>query len=43
MCFVIFCRKLEDRDRRRWQTADENSDGNLDKLEFKHFLHPEEW
>jgi len=34
--------KLEDRDRRRWQAADENNDGNLDKLEFKHFLHPEE-
>ena len=33
---------MEDRDRRRWQTADENSDGTLNKLEFKHFLHPEE-
>ena len=33
---------MEDRDRRRWQAADENNDGNLDKLEFKHFLHPEE-
>ena len=33
---------MEDRDRRRWQSADENSDGTLNKLEFKHFLHPEE-
>ncbi len=35
-------KKMEDRDRRRWQAADENGDGNLNKLEFKHFLHPEE-
>lgn len=34
--------KMEDRDRRRWDTADENNDGSLNKLEFKHFLHPEE-
>ena len=33
---------MEDRDRRRWQTADEDNDGHLNKLEFKHFLHPEE-
>ena len=33
---------MEDRDRRRWDTADENNDGSLNKLEFKHFLHPEE-
>lgn len=33
---------MEDRDRRRWETADENKDGFLNKLEFKYFLHPEE-
>jgi len=35
-------RKMEVRDRRRWGLADENGDGSLTKLEFKHFLHPEE-
>ena len=33
---------MEERDRRRWDTADENRDGYLNKFEFKHFLHPEE-
>ena len=33
---------MEVRDRRRWGLADENGDGSLTKLEFKHFLHPEE-
>lgn len=35
-------RKMEARDQRRWGLADENGDGELTKLEFKHFLHPEE-
>ena len=33
---------MEARDQRRWGLADENGDGELTKLEFKHFLHPEE-
>ena len=33
---------MEGRDKRRWHTADEDKDGTLNKLEFKHFLHPEE-
>ena len=33
---------MEIRDRRRWGLADENGDGSLTKIEFKHFLHPEE-
>ena len=33
---------MEVRDRRRWGLADENGDGSLSKVEFKHFLHPEE-
>ena len=33
---------MEERDRRRWDTADEDKDGHLNKFEFKHFLHPEE-
>jgi Ca2+-binding EF-hand superfamily protein len=33
---------MEDRDRRRWDLADEDHDGVLTKLEFKFFLHPEE-
>ena len=33
---------MEVRDRRRWGLADENGDGSLTKIEFKHFLHPEE-
>ena len=33
---------MEGRDKKRWHTADEDKDGTLNKLEFKHFLHPEE-
>ena len=33
---------MEERDRRRWDLADENKDGRLSKEEFSHFLHPEE-
>ena len=33
---------MEDRDRRRWDLADENKDERLSKEEFSHFLHPEE-
>ena len=33
---------MEVRDKRRWGLADENGDGSLTKIEFKHFLHPEE-
>ena len=33
---------MESRDQRRWTIADEDSDGSLNKVEFKHFLHPEE-
>ena len=33
---------MEDRDRRRWDLADENKDGKLEQEEFKNFLHPEE-
>ena len=33
---------MEDRDKRRWDLADENKDGRLSKEEFSHFLHPEE-
>ena len=38
----VFLRKMEVRDKRRWGLADENGDGSLTKIEFKHFLHPEE-
>ena len=38
----VFLRKMEVRDKRRWGLADENGDGSLTKVEFKHFLHPEE-
>ena len=38
----VYHRKMEERDRRRWDTADEDKDGHLNKFEFKHFLHPEE-
>ena len=38
----VFLRKMEVRDKRRWGLADENGDGSLSKVEFKHFLHPEE-
>jgi len=33
---------MEDRDRRRWDMADEDKDGSLTMYEFKHFLHPED-
>lgn len=33
---------MEDRDRRRWDLADEDKDGKLVKTEFANFLHPEE-
>lgn len=35
-------KKMEDRDRRRWDLADEDKDGKLTKTEFANFLHPEE-
>ena len=35
-------KKKEAREKHRWTKADENGDGFLTKLEFKHFLHPEE-
>ncbi|XP_059079403.1 calumenin-B-like [Tigriopus californicus] len=35
-------KKMEDRDRRRWDLADEDKDGKLVKTEFANFLHPEE-
>ncbi len=38
----LFCRRMENRDQRRWAIADEDDDGALNKIEFKHFLHPEE-
>ena len=33
---------MESRDLRRWTIADEDTDGKLNKLEFRNFLHPEE-
>jgi len=36
-------RKLEQRDMRRWNLTDENQDGTLSKIEFNHFMHPEEF
>ncbi len=33
---------MENRDRRRWDLADEDKDGKLTKTEFSNFLHPEE-
>ena len=39
---TLFCRRMENRDQRRWAIADEDDDGTLNKIEFKHFLHPEE-
>ena len=33
---------MEERDRRRWDLADEDKDGNLQKTEFANFLHPED-
>eukprot|EP00095_Tigriopus_kingsejongensis_P010610 maker-scaffold795_size96016-snap-gene-0.17 protein:Tk10610 transcript:maker-scaffold795_size96016-snap-gene-0.17-mRNA-1 annotation:"calumenin precursor" len=35
-------KKMENRDRRRWDLADEDTDGKLTKTEFANFLHPEE-
>ena len=35
-------RPMIERDRRRWERADGNSDGRLNKTEFQAFLHPEE-
>ncbi|BFZ15908.1 hypothetical protein BsWGS_18947 [Bradybaena similaris] len=35
-------KKMIDRDRRRWEHADEDKDGKLTKEEFTTFLHPEE-
>ena len=31
-----------DRDERRWKKADSDSDGQLTKVEFQSFLHPED-
>ena len=42
MIMLYFCRQMEDRDRRRWDMADEDKDGSLTMYEFKHFLHPED-
>jgi len=39
---TISYQNMEGRDKKRWHTADEDKDGTLNKLEFKHFLHPEE-
>ena len=33
---------MQDRDRRRWDLADEDGDQKLTKTEFTNFLHPEE-
>lgn len=35
-------KKMIDRDRRRWDAADQDKDGKLTRLEFSTFLHPEE-
>ncbi len=35
-------RKMEERDRRRFDLADEDKSGSLSKDEFTNFLHPEE-
>ncbi|XP_057666172.1 calumenin [Diorhabda carinulata] len=35
-------KKMMNRDRRRWQTADKDGDDSLTKEEFASFLHPEE-
>ena len=34
--------EMEKRDQRRFVTADADKDGNLDRTEFGHFLHPED-
>ncbi len=39
--FRLF-RKMEERDRRRFDLADEDKSGSLSKEEFTNFLHPEE-
>jgi Ca2+-binding EF-hand superfamily protein len=33
---------MEERDRRRWDLADEDKNGSLTRTEFTNFLHPEE-
>ena len=35
-------RSMIDRDERRWKKADFDSDGQLTKVEFQSFLHPED-
>ena len=37
-----FYRKMEERDHRRWNLADLDNDGELNREEFKAFLHPED-
>ena len=37
-----FYRKMEERDHRRWKLADLDNDGELNREEFKAFLHPED-
>ena len=34
---------MMDRDDRRWKKADKDSDGQLNKIEFQSFLHPEDY
>lgn len=34
--------EMERRDKRRWEKADEDNDGALNREEFTNFLHPEE-
>jgi len=36
-------RPMMDRDDRRWKKADKDSDGQLNKIEFQSFLHPEDY
>ena len=35
-------KEMVDRDKRRWERADQDNDGGLTFEEFSHFLHPEE-
>lgn len=35
--------QLQERDQRRFNTADQDKDGNLSRREFAHFLHPEDF
>ena len=35
-------KKMEERDQRRWNLADQDHDGELSREEFKSFLHPED-